>query len=156
MPSIQLKTAAFAPMPSVRQRIARMENPGLRRRMLRPKRTSCRKLSIKLSLRASRHSSFACSIPPSERKAACRASFGFSLCDIFVNLVLQMKLELLAEVQLSLVLVKNRPQAKRQFVIPTHVFAPYGVSNTNSMAKESRFHCACSWRRYFVPSGVSE
>src|SRR5437870_2477943 len=79
-----------------------------------------------------------------------------SLRDVFVNLVLQMKLELLAEVQLSSVLLKNRPQAKRQFVIPTHAFAPYGVSNTNSMAKESRFHCACSWSRYFAPSGVSE
>jgi len=53
MPSIQLKTAAFAPMPSVRQRIARMENPGLRRRMRRPKRMSCRKLSIKFYLAAS-------------------------------------------------------------------------------------------------------
>src|ERR1700747_548042 len=79
-----------------------------------------------------------------------------SLRDVFVNLVLQMKLELLGEVQLSLVLVKNRPKAKRHFVIPAHAFAPYGVSNTNSMAKESRFHCASSWRRYFAPSGVSE
>ena len=33
MPSIQLKTAVVAPMPSVRQRIARIEKPGLRRSM---------------------------------------------------------------------------------------------------------------------------
>src|SRR2546429_536838 len=64
-----------------------------------------------------------------------------------------MKLEFLAEVQLSPLLVKNRPQAKRQFVIPTHGIAPYGVSSTSSIAKESRFHCACSWRRYFAPNG---
>ena len=32
IPSIQLKAAALVPMPSVRQRIARIENPGVRRK----------------------------------------------------------------------------------------------------------------------------
>ena len=40
MPSIQLKTAALAPIPSVRHRIARRENPGLRRSIRRPYPTS--------------------------------------------------------------------------------------------------------------------
>ncbi len=33
MPSTQLKTAALAPIPRVRQRIAKLEKPGLRRRL---------------------------------------------------------------------------------------------------------------------------
>ncbi len=41
MPSIQLKTAAFAPIPSVRQRIATIEKLGLRRNIRKPKRRSC-------------------------------------------------------------------------------------------------------------------
>src|SRR5579863_7240256 len=57
MPSIQLKTEALAPIPSVRQRIARKEKPGLRRSMRNPKRRSWKKFSMKFTLRISRHSS---------------------------------------------------------------------------------------------------
>src|SRR5204863_8045009 len=46
MPSIQLKAAALVPMPRVRQRIARMEKPGLRRSIRKPKRKSWRKVCI--------------------------------------------------------------------------------------------------------------
>src|SRR5262249_36219098 len=46
IPSIQLSTAAFVPMPSVRQSSARMENPGLRRSILNPKRRSWRNVCI--------------------------------------------------------------------------------------------------------------
>jgi len=42
IPSIQLKAAALVPMPSVRQRIARIENPGLRKSIRMPKRRSCK------------------------------------------------------------------------------------------------------------------
>src|SRR5262249_12311133 len=40
-PSIQLRTAVFAPIPSARQRIASAENPGFRRSRRRPNRMSC-------------------------------------------------------------------------------------------------------------------
>jgi len=38
----------------------------------------------------------------------------------FLDLILQMKLKLVAEIQLRFVLAEKRVQAKRQFVIPTH------------------------------------
>src|SRR5262249_31317975 len=74
----------------------------------------------------------------------------------FVDLILQMKLKLVAQIDLRFVLTEKRTQTKRQFVAPTHGFVPYGASSTRSIANERRFHCACSRRRYFAPSGVSE
>ena len=44
IPSIQLKAAALVPMPRVRQRIARIEKPGLRRSIRKPKRRVLKKL----------------------------------------------------------------------------------------------------------------
>src|SRR5215472_1748757 len=52
------------------------------------------------------------------------------LRDVFVDLILQMKLQLLAEIQLRFVAAEKRAQAKRKFVVPTHRFVPYGLSST--------------------------
>src|SRR5204862_8320692 len=46
IPSIQLKAAALVPMPRVRQRIAKMEKPGLRRSIRKPKPRSWKNVSI--------------------------------------------------------------------------------------------------------------
>src|SRR5260370_40915446 len=47
-----------------------------------------------------------------------------SLRDVLLDLVLQVKLELLAEFQLCFLSMKERAHAKRQFVVPTHGFVP--------------------------------
>jgi hypothetical protein len=49
---------------------------------------------------------------------------GHALRDVFVDLILQVKLKLFAEIQLRFVLAKQGAQAKWQFVIPTHGCAP--------------------------------
>ena len=61
IPSTQLNTAAFAPIPKVRHRIASTEKPGLRRSIRKPNRRSCSVVSIMGKPLCSRYCSFVCS-----------------------------------------------------------------------------------------------
>src|SRR6266581_6482398 len=70
----KLNMAVVAPMPSASVRIATAVKPGLFRSVRRPKRKSWVKFSMKLTPRASRHSSLARSMPPNSIRACLIAS----------------------------------------------------------------------------------
>src|SRR2546430_334961 len=72
--STKPKMAALAPIPSAMVRTAAVVKPGDLRNTRTPKRKSWTRLSIRFTAHASRHSSFARSMPPNSMRARRRAS----------------------------------------------------------------------------------
>src|SRR6266513_2278610 len=71
---IRLNTAVLIPIPSAKESTAAAVKPGLFRRIRSPYRTSVPRSPIQFTLRASRHFSLVCSIPPKSRRARRCAS----------------------------------------------------------------------------------